>query len=54
MSKLLSKITVTSIAIATVLGGAYYFTSTQEANQTVSVNNSVMAEDTAQATMVSV
>ena len=54
MSKLLSKITVTSIAIASVIGGAYYFTSTQGANKTVSVNNSVMAEDTAQATMVSV
>ena len=54
MSKLLSKLTVTSIAIATVLGGAYYFTSTQGANKTVSVNNPVMAEDTAQATMVSV
>lgn len=54
MSKLLSKITVTSIAVATVLGGTYYFTSTQGANKAVSVNNSAMAEDTAQATMVSV
>ncbi len=54
MSKLLSKITVTSIAVATVLGGTYYFTSTQGANKAVSVNNSAMAEDTAQATLVSV
>lgn len=54
MSKLLSKITVTSIAVATVLGGTYYLTSTQGANKAVSVNNSAMAEDTAQATMVSV
>ena len=54
MSKLLSKITVTSIAVATVLGGTYYFTSIQGANKTVSVNNSAMAEDIAQATMVSV
>ena len=54
MSKQLSKITVTSIAVATVLGGTYYFTSTQGANKAVSVNNSAMAEDTAQATMVSV
>lgn len=53
MSKLLSKITVTSIAVATVLGGTYYFTSTQGANKAVSVNNSAMAEDTARATMVS-
>ncbi|MEL7417118.1 MAG: DUF411 domain-containing protein [Cyanobacteria bacterium J06555_3] len=54
MSKLLSKITVTSIAVATVLGGAYYFTSTQGANKAVSVNNSAIAQDTAQATLVSV
>ncbi len=54
MSKLLSKITVTLIAIATVLGGAYYFTSTQGANKTISINNSVMVGDITQATMVSV
>ena len=54
MSKLLSKITVTSIVVVTVLGGAYYLTSTQGANKAVSMNNSAMAEDTAQATLVSV
>ena len=63
MSKLLSKITVTSIAVATVLGGTYYLTSTQGANKAVSVNNpaigsatarSAIAENTAQATLVSV
>lgn len=54
MSKLLSKITVTSVAVATVLGGAYYFTSTQGAKKAVSVNNSAIAQDTAQATLVSV
>lgn len=54
MSKLLSKITVTSIAIASVLGGAYYLSSTPGTNNTVSVsNNSVTAPEAAQATLVS-
>ena len=54
MSKLLSKITITSIAVVTVLGGAYYFTSTNESNKAVNVNNSAIAQDTTQATLVSV
>ena len=54
MSKLLSKITVTSIAVATVLGGTYYLTSIQGANKAVNVNNPAMAENTAQATLVSI
>ena len=61
MSKLLSKITVTSIAmplasfaIASVLGGAYYLSSTPGTNNTISVsNNSATTLDTAQATLVS-
>lgn len=53
MSKLLSKITVTSIAVATVLGGTYYLTSSQGVNKVVSVNNLAMAEDNAQANLVS-
>ena len=54
MSKLLSKITVTSIAIATVLGGAYYLSSTPKTNNTISVsNNSAKSLDIAQAALVS-
>lgn len=54
MSKLLSKITVTSIAIATVLGGAYYLSSTPKTNNTISVsNNSAKSLDIAQAVLVS-
>ena len=55
MSKLLSKITVTSIAIASIVGGAYYFTSTPGNDLTISSNNSVIAQDNPhQATLVSV
>ena len=54
MSKLLSKITVTSIAIASVLGGAYYLSSTPGTNKAISVsNNSATTPDIAQATLVS-
>ncbi|AFZ37965.1 protein of unknown function DUF411 (plasmid) [Stanieria cyanosphaera PCC 7437] len=54
MSKLLSKITITSIAIASALGGAYYLTSSQGVNQTLSDNNSVVAQNINTATLVSV
>ena len=53
MSKLLSKITITSIAIAGVVGGAFYLTSTQDGNKTVS-NSTAIANDTNTATLVSV
>ena len=52
MSKLLSKITITSIAIAGVVGGAFYLTSTQD-GKTVN-NNTAIANDTNTATLVSV
>ena len=45
MSKLLSKITVTSIAIATIVGGVHYLTSTPGNDLTISSNNSVIAQD---------
>ncbi len=55
MSKLLSKITVTSIAIATIVGGVHYFTSTPGNDLDISSNNSVIAQDNPhQATLVSV
>lgn len=54
MSKLLSKITITSIAIASILGGAYYLSSTPGTNNAISVsNNSVTTPDTTKATLVS-
>ncbi len=55
MSKLLSKITVTSIAIATIVGGVHYFTSTPGNDLDISSNNSVIAQDNPhQAILVSV
>ena len=54
MSKL-SKITITSIAIAGVIGGAFYFTSVSGDNSTAQSNNSAVANETSsQATLVSV
>ena len=52
MSKLLSKLTITSIAIASVVGGAFYLTSIQDGNKTVS-NNTAIANDINTATLVS-
>lgn len=55
MSKLLSKITITSVAIAAVIGGSVYLTSTSRVDRTVSNYNSVVAEDNrSSATLVSV
>ncbi|MDJ0688190.1 MAG: DUF411 domain-containing protein [Xenococcaceae cyanobacterium MO_188.B32] len=55
MPKLLSKITITSIAIAAVIGGGIYFNSTSRVNKTVSQNNSaVVNENPDRATLVSV
>lgn len=51
MSKLLSKLSITSIAIASMVGGAIYLTSTQ--GKSVS-NNSAIAQDTNTATLTSV
>ena len=49
MSKLLSTITITSVAIATIIGSGIYLTSTQEVN-----DNSAVANDTNTATLTSV
>ncbi|MDJ0534884.1 MAG: DUF411 domain-containing protein [Xenococcaceae cyanobacterium MO_207.B15] len=55
MSKLLSKITIASIAIASIIGGTLYLTSALGDNNTGKNNNSVVANDnTSQATLVSV
>ena len=55
MSKLLSKITFTAIAIAGVAGGVVYLTSTQDRNQTASNNNGAIANNnTNTATLISV
>ena len=55
MSKLLSQIIITSIAIAGVAGGAVYLTSTQGGNQTASDNNAAIANNnTKTTTLVSV
>ena len=53
MSKLLSKITISSIAIASVIGGGVYFNSTQGVNKTVNPNLAIATEQDA-ATLVSV
>ena len=53
MSKLLSKITVTSIAIAGVIGGIVYLSSTQADNQTV-ISNKAIAIEQNPSTLVSV
>jgi hypothetical protein len=54
MSKL-SKITIASIAIAGVIGGAFYFTSVSGDNSTAQSNNSAVANETSSpATLVSV
>ncbi|MEO1340077.1 MAG: DUF411 domain-containing protein [Cyanobacteria bacterium J06635_13] len=53
MSKL-SKITIASIAIAGVIGGAFYFTSVSGDNSTAQSNNSAVANETSSpATLVS-
>lgn len=54
MPKLLSKLTITSIAVAGVIIGAYYFTSTPGSDLSVSSSNSAIAENMPQATSVSV
>lgn len=51
----LSKITITSIAIASVIGGAFYFTSVSGDNNTANKSNSAVANETSSpATLVSV
>ena len=47
MSKLLSKISITSIAIATVVGGTMYLTSTPDQNKIVSTNSAVAKDHNA-------
>ncbi len=55
MLKLLSKISITSIVIAGVIGGGIYLASTQGVNKTVSNHNSAVAQDNPnQATLASV
>lgn len=54
MSKLLSKITITSIVVAGAIAGTYYFTLTPGNDLAVNSNNSVVAQDTAQATLISI
>ena len=55
MSKLLSKITIASIAIAATAVGVFYFTSASGDNNTAQKSNFVVANDnTSQATLVSV
>ena len=55
MSKLLSKITITSIVVAGAIAGAYYFTSTPGNDLAVNSSNSAIAQDNPhQATLVSV
>ena len=55
MLKLLSQITIVAVAIAAVVGGGIYLTSTQGVNKTFSNNNSAVAnENLASATLVSV
>lgn len=62
MSKLVSKLTITSIVVVSVVGGAFYLTSTQEVNKSVSNNTAIMpsavaksiVEDTTTATLTSV
>ena len=44
MSKLLSKISITSIAIAAIVGGTMYLTTNPEQNKTLS-HNSAVAQD---------
>ena len=53
MSKLLSKITIASVAIASMVGGTFYLTSTQDGNKITS-NNTAIANETSTATLVSV
>ena len=55
MSKLLSKITIASLAIAATVAGTIYLTSASGNNKTVTNNNSAIANETSsQATLVSV
>lgn len=54
MSKLLSKITITSIVVAGAIAGTYYFTLTPGNDLAVNSNNSVVAQDTTQATLISI
>lgn len=54
MSNLLSRITITSIAVAGAIVSAYYFTSIPGKDMAANSSNSAIAENTAQATLVSV
>ncbi len=55
MSKLLTKITIYSLGISSVIGGTFYLTSVSGDNNTVSSNNFIVAkENISQATLVSV
>ncbi len=55
MTKLLSKITITSISLATFVGGGIYLASTQEVDRTMGNQNSAIANENPQAaTLVSV
>ncbi len=55
MSKLLSKITIASVAIASVIGGTLYLTPASGDNNTAQKNNfAVVNDNTSQATLVSV
>ena len=55
MSRLLSKITIASIAIAATAAGTIYFSSASEDSDIISKSNSVVANETSsQATLVSV
>ncbi|MDJ0650390.1 MAG: DUF411 domain-containing protein [Xenococcaceae cyanobacterium MO_188.B19] len=55
MAKLLSKITLASIAIAATVAGTIYFTSASGNNNTITNNNSAIANETSsQATLVTV
>ena len=54
MSKLLSKITITSIVVAGAIAGAYYFTSTPGDDLAINSNNWAIAQDDPhQATLIS-
>ena len=55
MPKLLSKITIASVAIASIIGGTFYLTSTSGGNNSANNGNLAVAnENTNQATLVSV
>ena len=54
MPKLLSKITITSIAVAGVIIGAYYFTSNPGNDLAINSNNAIAQDNPHQAILVSV